>query len=664
MNIQTPLFAVSSETRVEFGAKKTDTSSDQKSFNDIFQQKSQRDTSAGQTANEKSENQNQKTSEEKKLEKKNNTEKNSDTASRDNERRTETSDHGRAASKERDELEKPTEKNNADKNTQKNSVDQKTQTTENDTSETDEKNSEKINEFADSLLTQESTMTSDEHTIATDSLTAKNTFTTTDTSENTVLTNNVAAANPMTNDVVTQAPITEISAVTEEGSAVLSGSELNATHTTAAPINSTATINDLTALANTVEATSGIQNESTTNPSDTASKASVLTETNTTLITNGTLTENTATLQTDAGFTKDNSLLTNTQVPTAYAESASVLENTESPETLSVNNTTLIPSAGVDANTLNKNLDDADNVSALNDAALIKPLKDTQQNAQTVTTVINDVEETPLDKNATALLGGDETLDDIIEDGELATNLNDATKAKNANAQALNSGVSASLSTDRIASELKRLSDKISMGEKKTASMDAWVQKNHTAENATETSNKTSTAFSTTWQNMQAANNAGKLSMPVNISFGRPEWAGMVAERTAMMASQSIKFAELQLDPPELGPLQVRVTVNQDQQASVTFVSANPHVREALDQTLTRLKDMLGEQGVNLTDVDVSDQSAQQQANQQGQGQSDNSANQTGARNGMNNTAQTENNGEIEQQTIMVSQASGIDYFA
>ena len=102
-----------------------------------------------------------------------------------------------------------------------------------------------------------------------------------------------------------------------------------------------------------------------------------------------------------------------------------------------------------------------------------------------------------------------------------------------------------------------------------------------------------------------------RVQMPVSISFGKPEWAGMVAERSAMMAAQKLSFAELQLDPPELGPLQVRVQVQNDQ-VSVSFVSGNAGVREALDQTATRLRELCDQQGLNLVDVDVSDHSQQQ----------------------------------------------------
>lgn len=99
-----------------------------------------------------------------------------------------------------------------------------------------------------------------------------------------------------------------------------------------------------------------------------------------------------------------------------------------------------------------------------------------------------------------------------------------------------------------------------------------------------------------------------RLVMPATISFGQPAWAGMVAERTASMAFQNIQFAELQLDPADLGPVHIKVSTHQDQ-ATVVFTSANPQVREALDQSLAKLREMMAEEGMDLVDASVSDQS-------------------------------------------------------
>lgn len=104
----------------------------------------------------------------------------------------------------------------------------------------------------------------------------------------------------------------------------------------------------------------------------------------------------------------------------------------------------------------------------------------------------------------------------------------------------------------------------------------------------------------------------GPLQTQVKTTVGQPQWAGAIAERVAFLASQRVNAAEIHLDPPELGPLQVRVTVAQEQ-ASVQFVTQHGAVKEALDQSAFRLREMFDQEGMNLVDVDVSDQSFAQQ---------------------------------------------------
>lgn len=100
-------------------------------------------------------------------------------------------------------------------------------------------------------------------------------------------------------------------------------------------------------------------------------------------------------------------------------------------------------------------------------------------------------------------------------------------------------------------------------------------------------------------------------------AVGTASWGNEVAEKVMWMASQGLSEAEIQLDPPELGPLQARVVVNQDQ-AQVVFNSHSAQVREALDQQAARLREMFAGEGLNLVDVDVSDQSFNGQQETQG----------------------------------------------
>lgn len=103
-------------------------------------------------------------------------------------------------------------------------------------------------------------------------------------------------------------------------------------------------------------------------------------------------------------------------------------------------------------------------------------------------------------------------------------------------------------------------------------------------------------------------------SVPVTV--GQPQWSQAVGEKVLWLAAQNVSSAEIRLDPPDLGPMQVKVSVNQDQ-TNVSFTSHHPVVREMLDQNLHRLRDMFTEQGLNLGSVDVSDKSF---SRQQGEG--------------------------------------------
>lgn len=105
----------------------------------------------------------------------------------------------------------------------------------------------------------------------------------------------------------------------------------------------------------------------------------------------------------------------------------------------------------------------------------------------------------------------------------------------------------------------------------------------------------------------------------IPVTVGQPQWNQAVGEKVLWLAAQNVSTAEIRLDPPDLGTMHVKVTVNQDQ-ASVTFTSPHPVVREALDQQLNRLREMFSEQGLNLVNVDVSDHSfaRQQQDGEQG----------------------------------------------
>ncbi|EID4418678.1 flagellar hook-length control protein FliK [Vibrio vulnificus] len=98
-----------------------------------------------------------------------------------------------------------------------------------------------------------------------------------------------------------------------------------------------------------------------------------------------------------------------------------------------------------------------------------------------------------------------------------------------------------------------------------------------------------------------------------------------VAEKVQMMMSKNVKQLDIRLDPPELGRMQIRMTMNNDI-ANVHFTVTNPQARDIIEQTLPRLREMLAQQGMQLADSSVQQQASGQQQRQysadgQGNGQ-------------------------------------------
>lgn len=105
---------------------------------------------------------------------------------------------------------------------------------------------------------------------------------------------------------------------------------------------------------------------------------------------------------------------------------------------------------------------------------------------------------------------------------------------------------------------------------------------------------------------------------------GTPAWDQQLGQKVVFMAAGGEHSATMELNPPDLGPLQVVLSVNKDQ-ATAAFTSAAPEVRQALEAALPRLREMMGEAGIQLGNATVSagtsDQNPSNQAASSGSGQ-------------------------------------------
>ena len=95
----------------------------------------------------------------------------------------------------------------------------------------------------------------------------------------------------------------------------------------------------------------------------------------------------------------------------------------------------------------------------------------------------------------------------------------------------------------------------------------------------------------------------GSLDVPLN----QPGWDQALGNRVRWMLNEKLLVAELKLNPPHLGVLEIRVQQEGDR-TSIQFIAPQAAVRDAVDGALQRLRDLFQESGLNLGDVTVSQQ--------------------------------------------------------
>lgn len=101
------------------------------------------------------------------------------------------------------------------------------------------------------------------------------------------------------------------------------------------------------------------------------------------------------------------------------------------------------------------------------------------------------------------------------------------------------------------------------------------------------------------------APNAPPADVPVPV--GAPGWDRALSDHVVVLAKDGRHVAQLHLDPPDLGPLDVRLTVGAaDGTASAHFASAHAAVREAVEAAIPRLREAYAQSGLALATVTVS----------------------------------------------------------
>ncbi len=94
------------------------------------------------------------------------------------------------------------------------------------------------------------------------------------------------------------------------------------------------------------------------------------------------------------------------------------------------------------------------------------------------------------------------------------------------------------------------------------------------------------------------------LKLDTQLPVHTPRFAEGMSQQVVVLAQHGIQQAQMSLSPPEFGPVDVRITFANDE-ASVQLAAPTAVAREAIQDALPRLKEMMEQSGVRLNDSGV-----------------------------------------------------------
>jgi flagellar hook-length control protein FliK len=105
---------------------------------------------------------------------------------------------------------------------------------------------------------------------------------------------------------------------------------------------------------------------------------------------------------------------------------------------------------------------------------------------------------------------------------------------------------------------------------------------------------------------------AQAVQLVIDTPITQKQWGNDFSQKITWMATQQDQHAELHLNPAQLGPVDVVIKVSGDQ-ATAQFTSAHAAVREVIEQSIPKLREMLADNGIMLGNATVSDQAPREQ---------------------------------------------------
>jgi len=83
------------------------------------------------------------------------------------------------------------------------------------------------------------------------------------------------------------------------------------------------------------------------------------------------------------------------------------------------------------------------------------------------------------------------------------------------------------------------------------------------------------------------------------------QWGDALGEKVSLLLSNKLNTAEIRLDPPHLGKLDIQIQLKEES-ATITIHTQHAQTRDLIDSASARLREFLQEAGYDSVDVDVS----------------------------------------------------------
>lgn len=143
--------------------------------------------------------------------------------------------------------------------------------------------------------------------------------------------------------------------------------------------------------------------------------------------------------------------------------------------------------------------------------------------------------------------------------------------------------------------------------------------------------------------------------MQDTIAINRKDFSVAVKEKVMVAVNQKLRQLDIRLDPPELGSMQIKVNM-QNEQAAVSFIVQNQQARDALEQHMGKLKDMLGQSGVDVGDTNIEQRDNQGNEEQLSQNQ--------GSQDGSVDEEELAQQSQHIHGNLYKASSTGVDYYA